>query len=148
MAKKHSSERAGFTLIEMVVVLGITTLFLMIGTFGSRMIAGRTTKIEESFFVNLRDEWQSAQFKAKASQQPLIIRIGDNRTVSFTCDGKKDVIKIPTTLSLHSTYLLKMNSNGNISPTTIDWYSTVGPASYRQTVQMGWGLYRVNRKVE
>ncbi|GAK48012.1 hypothetical protein LOSG293_170140 [Secundilactobacillus oryzae JCM 18671] len=148
MARKHFNDRAGFTLIEMVVVLGLTCLLLGIGTFGARHIAQRTTKIEAAFFSELKENWQVAQFKARQANEPLLIKMGKEQSVLFQCRDWHQRIKVPTTLALARNYELKMTTKGNVRPMTIIWYSDVGPAEYRQTVQMGWGIYRVDRKVQ
>ncbi|EKK20934.1 hypothetical protein B808_1248 [Fructilactobacillus florum 8D] len=138
------NKRKGFTLLESLVVISITSLILLTLLWGTRVF-NRQINSEPRFWQSFAVAWNQTLVTAKIQQTPAWVTLAPHQAVCFETYLHQRLIKhevrVPTGLSVTSWHEIKISKNGTVSPQTITWRSEASRRWILQKIQLGWGCY-------
>ncbi|GAB5052738.1 competence type IV pilus minor pilin ComGD [Pediococcus ethanolidurans] len=141
--------KSGFTLIETLVVLSIIAFIFTFGHLTFKTVIEQQE--EKQFWAKFDDDWK--RYEQFANSEGVVTYITfdkSKRKIRFnplkTFNKENSEISLPKTLSLFSNQEVKIGSDGYVKPQTIAFQSEVNKCTYRLTIQLGWGVYHVNRE--
>ncbi|WP_295729962.1 type II secretion system protein [uncultured Limosilactobacillus sp.] len=138
-------KRAGFTLVEMVIVLGIIGMILLTTT--PPLMNGFQKWQHEQFWRELRQEWQFSQTTSMTSHQPTdIFYDPKTREVIFISTNHERTIKVPEQLRVQNAPSRVMKSSGYIQPGTWEFIDLLNHQEVLIRIQMAGGGYRIEKK--
>lgn len=134
--------QAAFTLLEMLIVLGIVALTLLIGWPSMHRAAQKNA--ERQFWQTFRQAWQAAQVRSKTSQKSTrVVYLKSRNLVVFAWDNDSEQIRVPETLFVRRFSDIEMKKTGYVSPQTEEFISTLDGTDYQIRIQLAWGSYHV-----
>lgn len=145
LSHKKSHKKHGFTLVETLVVLIITTSVMF---FTLEIV--NSLKQQSHYYVE-RDFWQQFQrcwddnlIYARKNKQDTFVETVQNR-VKFGSFRKMRSLTIPSSIIPPKRLDIHINSNGYVAPQTVYWKLRSGGV-YVQTIQLGWGIYHLKKE--
>lgn len=138
-------KRPGFTLIEMVVVLGIISL---LGLLIVPRVSNRYVQWEhQRFWKELRQEWQFAQVSAVERHQITEIYYDpQRRELVFLAQNNRHLLKVPRKLYVEKIKSTVMKSNGYIRPDTWYFVDQLNHQKIQMKIQLAGGGYRIEKQ--
>ncbi len=161
--------RRGFTLVESLVVLGIISSLLILSMLTSQSLSHKSPRVERTFWHALNSNWQEARYAAKYRGQHTYIEFYASRVVFRNGgDEKFNTIIYPKTLTFLGLEKPKRDmpikkavpdhtdsgkplltvhvyADSHADPQTLLFRSKLKNGNRKLTVQMGWGLYRLEK---
>ena len=136
--------RSGFTVIETVIVMGLVAIIVAFLIPG---IANRRAYQQEQFFWNqLRQDWRSAQLRARTERVTTVIRYDQaTNQINFVSSGTYDSLDVPSTLKVVRFVPFSMHENGYVKPQTQEFCSTLTKRRYLMRIQLAWGGYHIEK---
>lgn len=137
--------RKGFTLIETVIVLGISALILIFLVFAVAMFPQSNIK-EKAFWRCFDEQWNSAIQMAKDNGQITTVSFWSNSDeVVFSQYRNNGLhykrVQLPDGLRPVEFREIKITEKGFVKPQTLNWYSQNCHCKIHQKFQLGWGIY-------
>lgn len=139
-----SRVRNGFTVLEMVVALGITAGLLVLVAVSAGHFKSHNPAAEGAFWRTVQADWKRAQYDAKYRNQSTVITFFRAKQIRFISDGMVRTLTMPDTITADKQTVIKMRQDGNVQPQTLRFRSTRG-WQYKMVIQMGWGVYRLEK---
>lgn len=146
MVNKLSKPRNGFTMLEMLVTLIIVAAILLLTSMSSRQFQQRQIDLERHFWQTFDNYWQQALFTARHEHRETEIRMTGTDAITFRSNRKTQTLKLPDSMSVKGDYRLTIRKDATISPQTVTLLSSAGNWRYKMIIQMGWGIYRIERE--
>ncbi len=161
--------RNAFTLIESVVVIGIVASMLLLTMIVSQGVSRRSPRVEQTFWHTFNSNWQEAEYASKYRVRHTFIDFYARKVVfrTFKGEGEKfQVIKYPKTItflglakkgenkrqdvpqkpnSKDPLLIVHIYADSHADPQTLLFRSQLKNGNRKLTVQMGWGLYRLEK---
>lgn len=136
--------KAGFTLTETMIGLFVTscillTTVLMIGIIKNNEIS------EKYFFRSIDKKWSATQTYCQLKNNRGKIILSPSQGIIFKNGNDQKRIKLPSNLKLAKYHEINITETGYTNPQTINWYDSNGRVKYRQTVQLGWSGYKIEK---
>ncbi|USS86786.1 hypothetical protein [Fructilactobacillus cliffordii] len=142
------SNRQGFTLLESLIVLGLTTLTLVTLSVGVRWF-NEANVTETAFWHDFANTWNRTLVLARQNQTPATVTFLPNDQVIFRSYNHGNQfqkrVSLPSGLSPVRWYEVKITDQGYVKPQTLRWLSNASHTEIWQKFQLGWGSY-VNEK--
>lgn len=144
--------RGGFTVIELLVYLGVVLGVLMINLMLIKVVQSGNPS-EALFWRSFQSAWTRMTLNAKAENISYRISIRDKDVIFFPMKVKKthydevneERISVPRSIHVRSQRSMIAYDDGFASPTKIIWLDSDGNVKYDQKIQMGWSGYHVER---
>lgn len=140
--------RTGFTLLETLLVLLITSFVVAVLIFGVNCFRNYSNN-ENRFFSTLGEAWNATILMTKEKQLETNVYFYPHDAVIFVSQGKDQKvvrrIKEPNSLSVVSYHDVKIGKDGYVKPQTIKWYSEKNKQMIYQKIQLGWGIYHLEK---
>ncbi|MGM9891960.1 type II secretion system protein [Limosilactobacillus sp.] len=137
--------RAAFTMIEMVIVLGLVTLVVCLT--GPQMKRSQQCVAEQEFWHSFRQEWHCAQTQAQLSRQSTIITYEvDENAIVFKNHQYRHLVTLPNSLQVRKFRPLEMRADGYLEPGSRRFYSRAQHCWYRLVIQMARGEFDVKKE--
>ncbi|MFR0609697.1 prepilin-type N-terminal cleavage/methylation domain-containing protein [Limosilactobacillus mucosae] len=134
--------RPAFTLLEMMIVLGITALTMLIGWPSMQRTIQKNE--ERQFWQTFRQAWQAAQVRSKTSNESTrVFYLKSHSQVVFSWASGAERINVPDTLLVRRFNDVEMKKTGYVSPQTEEFISTLDNTDYQMRIQLAWGSYHV-----
>ncbi len=141
--KKILKKRSGFTLIEMILVLGILALTLLLTT--PKMVRSYEHWEQQRFFKRLEQEWNGSLTYARAIDHRVFVQfIPTRQVVSFQTKNNGQAytnLKLPHSLRMgignEGEKDWQITQDGITSPGTITFYDRRTEERYEMRIQMG-----------
>ncbi|UQS86770.1 hypothetical protein MOO44_07845 [Nicoliella spurrieriana] len=137
--------RDAFTVLESLIVLGVTVMILGIGLFAAKGFD--TGKIQERiFWQSFQKHWQFSERYAVETHSAVSVTFFHNHVMFIYGNGDSPPYRIryPKGLvGVKGKDEIIIKDNGHVSPKTIWWQSKNNQRTVKQTFQLGWGVYRV-----
>ncbi len=103
--------RPAFTLLEMIIVLGIAALTMLIGWPSMQRTIQKNE--ERQFWQTFRQAWQAAQVRSKTSNESThVFYLKSHSQVVFFWASGTEHINVPSTLSVRRFNDIEMKKNG------------------------------------
>lgn len=141
------NKRAGFTLIESVIVLGLVALILSFGTVYSRRVA--QVNAERAFWQSLKQNWQMSRAQVRAGKSGAVRIFYVQNGIRFKSidiqSGARHVaqVPLPRTIRVQNFREIKMDTTGYVAPCTQRFVSSLTHQTYAMKIQLGWGGYHI-----
>lgn len=136
--------KQGFTLMEMIVVLGLTALALTISWPAVHHNFEKTK--QQIFFQSFRQEWQLAQANCKNNHEATRISYySQERFFIFNNQHYQHEVKLPASLRLCPRKDINMHADGYVRPCSWELQNELDGHSYWMRFQMAWGGYRLEK---
>lgn len=127
-----------FTLLEAVVVLGIISLFILIGTPFLHV------KQQPNQWLSTFDGlWQSARINAQREQRSIYFNFEENGLI-IQNKQQQQRIKYPQGYTKSQQQIVEIKPNGYVSPTSV--HLSNGQQTISLIFNLGGGDYRVSQK--
>lgn len=137
--------KPGFTLVEMVIVLGV--MVMIITLTGPTACSGFQQWQQRIFWKDFKQEWQLAQVRAQSEEQSTLIRYDmEQRQVSFHANHRFQNITVPKSLKVRKSVERVMHAGGYIQPATWEFIDTINHQEIDVKIQMAGGGYRIEKK--
>ncbi|WP_294543914.1 type II secretion system protein [uncultured Limosilactobacillus sp.] len=134
--------RQAFTLLEMLIVLGIVALTLLISWPSMHRAVQKNA--ERQFWQIFRQAWQAAQVRSKTSQESTrVVYLRHRNLIVFSWPNDSEQIRVPETLFVKRFNDIEMKKTGYVSPQTEEFISTLDGTDYQMRIQLAWGSYHV-----
>ncbi|KRL28564.1 hypothetical protein FD27_GL001562 [Limosilactobacillus frumenti DSM 13145] len=134
--------KAGFTVVETIIVLGIVAIIVMFSVPGVSQSCAYHK--EQLFWSELRQNWRAAQLRARDERQVTQIEYEqDGNQIIFTAGSKQDVVHLPGTIQVIRFEPFQMHENGYVKPQTQEFKSSLTGRHYLMRIQLAWGGYHV-----
>ncbi|TPR38687.1 hypothetical protein [Apilactobacillus micheneri] len=147
--KQLKKSKFGFTNIEMIIVLMITSLFIGITLFIYPNIKNYQRNDEQKFWNSFKYQWDSIVMSTKINKNEKskitsTIIVNKNNVHFIYWNGVNKSLNIPNTMSIYgNSYIIDIKSGGYVAPATYRWHSNLLKKDYIQTFQLGWGVYHI-----
>lgn len=137
--------RLGFTLVETLVVLGISSVIMMLLVFAIAMFPQNNLK-EKAFWRCFDEQWNLSIQAAKDTEQITKVRFRPdvNQVIFEQYKNKRlqsKLIEIPDGLRPIEFREITISEKGFVKPQTLNWYSQKRHCGIHQKFQLGWGIY-------
>lgn len=146
MVTKLKSVREGFTMIEMLVTLVIVSSILVLVMVGSQRFSRSSLQTERAFWESFDGYWKQALYEAQYHGRSTDISLEDGSPVVFRTAQKEKTLRMPRSLHPERFEKIAIRSDGTTSPRTVTFKSDIDQCTYRLVIQMGWGVYHVDRE--
>ncbi len=148
MATKLKPVREGFTMIEMLITLLIVSSILVLVMVGSQRFSRSSLQTERAFWESFDGYWKQALYEAQYHGRSTDISIEKGVTDGFSNGTKKRNHWRYREEAIHpdQSEKLSIRSDGTTSPRTVIFKSDIDQRIYRLVIQMGWGVYHVDRE--
>ncbi|GAX02203.1 type II secretion system protein [Secundilactobacillus silagei] len=146
MVTKLKPVREGFTMIEMLITLVIISSLLVLVMVGGQRFSRSSLQTERAFWNSFDGYWKQALYEAQYHGRKTEITIEKNAPIIFRTDKGDQSLTLPRSLHPERAEKLLIRSNATISPRTVTFSSDVDQRKYRLVIQMGWGVYHVDRE--
>lgn len=146
MVTKLKSVREGFTMIEMLVTLVIVSSILVLVMVGSQRFSRSSLQTERAFWESFDGYWKQALYEAQYHGRSTDISLEDGSPVVFRTAQKEKTLMMPRSLHPERFEKIAIRSDGTTSPRTVTFKSDIDQRTYRLVIQMGWGVYHVDRE--
>ncbi|MTV83228.1 prepilin-type N-terminal cleavage/methylation domain-containing protein [Secundilactobacillus folii] len=146
MASKLRRRREGFTMIEMLITLVVISSLLLLVMLGSQRINQSSLRTEQAFWTSFDGYWKQALSEAEYHNRSTMVKIKTDQPVVFKTNGHENKLNLPKSLHPDKNVLLDIRANSSISPQTVTFHSDIDHRIYRLVIQMGWGVYHVDRQ--
>lgn len=134
--------RSAFTLLEMIIVLGIVALTMLIGWPSMQRTIQKNE--ERQFWQTFRQAWQAAQVRSKTSNESThVFYLKSPSQVVFSWASGTEHVNVPGTLSVRRFNDIEMKKTGYVSPQTEEFVSTLDNTDYQIRIRLAWGSYHV-----
>ena len=138
-------KRSAFTMVEMVIALGIISFMLVL------VIPKSTRTFQEwqqkQFWNELKQEWQLSQVRSQ--NHGVITDISydqQDRAIVFCSKNHQRRINVPHTIRVREIKPRTMLSNGYIQPATWSFIDVLNHEELDLKIQMAGGGYRIEKK--
>ena len=131
---------------EMLITLFIVSSLLVLIMVGGQRFSRSSLQTERAFWDSFDGYWKQALYEAQYHGRKTEITIEQESPVIFRTGEKKQSLAMPRSLHPERTEKLLIRSNATVSPRTIVFLSDIDQRTYRFVIQMGWGVYHVDRK--
>ncbi|ANZ58313.1 hypothetical protein BGL34_00580 [Fructilactobacillus lindneri] len=143
--RHHKNKRYGFTFLESMTVLCVTSVVLLLLIFGIHIF--NQFQINEKLFWNTFDEtWNHSLVLARNDNTSVNVAFYPNDEVVFKSfnHGKRyrKTVQMPHGLSVVKRYEMNISEKGYVKPQTVYWKSSNTNERVLQKFQLGWGTYR------
>ncbi|KRL02718.1 hypothetical protein [Liquorilactobacillus capillatus] len=143
MKWKNRGKLAAFSLIEMVVVLALSTFVLLLTI---KPLDNSISNLQEKiFWQSFKQTWTREIISSAKFNKVYTIEFKHDRVIFNERNNIKVIVKLPRTLSIRRYELIKVNDTGSISGRTIIVDSSLQGKPYYILVQLGWGKYHVTQ---
>lgn len=150
MVMKLRPVREGFTMIEMLITLVIISSLLVLIMVGGQRFSRSSLQTERAFWDSFDGYWKQSLYEAQYHGQETQISVSEGHPVVFqTSKGTQVVkksLKVPSSMHPERSEKLLIRSDATISPQTVTFLSDIDHRKYQLVIQMGWGVYHVDRK--
>lgn len=138
-------KKAGFTLVEMIVVLFLTALIFSLSVPAS--FAGLNEWQHRRFWNEMKQEWQLAQVRSQQQHQLTEINYDNvNHEIIFQFHNRRDRVVLPKNLKVQKSYECRMLSTGYVKPGTWIFIDQQHQQEIRMIIQMAGGGYRIEKR--
>lgn len=144
------NNKKGFTLVEMIIVLGLTVALMIIGY--QPMKKALFNYQEKIFFTNLQRNWDKAAERAieDRCRYLFLFEEGTNKIYVRKTDRNgiltEEELIMPKSLQLYKTRKIRISQQGSVTGDTVTFVSNSGK-TYVYTFQLGYGArYNVLEK--
>lgn len=150
LTQKRIASRSAFTLVESLVVMGIVGSLLILSMTTRQAFSHHSPRAEQAFWHALNSNWQEAQYAAKYRNQRTSIAFHQHEVVfkSGLKEGqptKLHQLDYPSTL-VGPEHEVDIYADSHADPQRLQFRSKLKNGNRTLTVQMGWGLYRLEKK--
>lgn len=132
-------------MIEMLVTLLIISGLLVLIMIGGQRMAQSSLQTESAFWESFDSCWKQALSEAEYHGKSTIVTIEGDQPIVFDTNARKKELRLPPSLHPNENSKLEIRKNATISPQTVVFHSDVDHRVYRLVIQMGWGVYHVDR---
>ncbi|GAX07156.1 hypothetical protein IWT25_02504 [Secundilactobacillus pentosiphilus] len=146
MAMKSKLDREAFTMIEMLITLVIVSGILILIMIGSQRFSGPSLQTERAFWASFDSYWKQALYEAQYRGQKTEITIQPGSPVIFHTVKNDKQLAMPKSMHPKQSERILIRSNATVSPRTVAFASDIDQRTYRLVIQMGWGVYHVDRQ--
>lgn len=146
MATKLKPVREGFTMIEMLMTLVIVSSILILVMVGSQRFSRSSLQTERAFWESFDGYWKQALYEAQYHGRSTDISIEKGSPLVFRTAQKEKSLALPRSIRPNQSEKLSIRSDGTTSPRTVIFKSDIDQRIYRLVIQMGWGVYHVDRE--
>ncbi|UQS85214.1 hypothetical protein MOO46_01015 [Apilactobacillus apisilvae] len=140
----------GFTSIEMIIVMALTATFLSFTIFIYQTTNSYHRNDESAFWNAFKHQWDSVLTATKLTTHANVtssIVVTKDEVNFYYWNNIKKKIKVPETLEIYSSsYKINIKSGGYVAPSTYRWKSKISGDIYKQTFQLGWGIYHLEKE--
>lgn len=145
MRDKLLSKREGFTMIETLITLAIVSSLLILVMVGRSQFTKQSPRQETAFWHDFDAQWQRALYEARYQKLVTTVQIQSGQPVQFDSRRTHQLVELPASLQPMRDYHLRIREDATISPQTLTFISSIDDCRYRMIIQMGWGLYRIEK---
>lgn len=136
----HNNHTAGFSLVELVIVLVIVALICSIQVFPGKLTKNRIAEL--LFWRNFRQNWTSLVVETKLRRDAGVVLFFSD-TLYF-CAGsnsaEKKALEVPSSLHLRGGKKDEnLYQNGGTQPQSITFHSDLDQKDYTIVFQLGYG---------
>ncbi|TMT00858.1 type II secretion system protein [Apilactobacillus kunkeei] len=135
----------GFTTIEMLIVLIISSFFMSLCIFLYQGTHINDQELEKEFWVNFREYWKQAIENSAYTGWETNIYEKDHDII-FSNKGHHNKLRMPDSMHSQDNLLITVNNDGYVPPQTYEWYSKNTHTRYLLKVQLGGGIYKIYEK--
>lgn len=146
MAMMLKQDREGFTMIEMLITLLIISSLLVLIMVGGQRFSRSSLQTERAFWDSFDSYWKQALYQAQYHGKKTEITIKEGAPIVFRTADEKQSLTMPRSLHPKQEETLLIRSDATISPRTVTFSSDIDRRTYRLVIQMGWGVYHVDRQ--
>ncbi len=142
--------RDGFTLVETMIVLAISTLILSLSLFAADNFNFDRVRCY-FFWKEFQSQFELSENLARQRKMPTVIKFWPHQKVEFDSryferqNSGPLIIKLPNGLSPVRPCRVEIYKTGHVSPQRLDW-SRSGQPDLVQTFQLSWGVYNLKTK--
>lgn len=134
---------SGFTLTEILIVLGMTSLLMIIMI---KPVQNMYENYQERlFWNNLKYTWNREFTVLSHRQQRGVIKFEAHRIIFEEGSKRVEVIKIPASLLVYSFKQVMINKTGQTTGQKVRINSVDNKRHYLIVIQVGWGKYYVQQ---
>ncbi|MCH5462603.1 hypothetical protein HC026_04610 [Lactobacillus sp. LC28-10] len=137
-------------MIEMLITLVIISSLLILIMVGGQRFSRNSLQTERAFWSSFDSYWKQALYEAQYHGQETQISIKEGHPVVFRTSNDKQTdektLAVPKSLHPERSEKLLIRSDATISPQTVTFLSDIDHRKYRLVIQMGWGVYHVDRE--
>lgn len=133
-------------MIEMLITLVIVSSILILIMVGSQRFSGPSLQTERAFWGSFDGYWKQALYEAQYHGQKTVVTIKPGSPVIFRTARVNRVLAIPQSMHPKQSESILIRSNATVSPRTVSFTSDIDQRIYRLVIQMGWGVYHVDRE--
>lgn len=133
-------------MIEMLITLVIVSSVLILIMIGSQRISGPSLQTERAFWASFDSYWKRALYEAQYHGKRTEITIKKGSSIVFRTAQDDKRLLIPKSMHPNQTEKILIRSNATVSPRTVSFASDIDQRTYRLVIQMGWGVYHVDRE--
>ncbi|WP_395318729.1 prepilin-type N-terminal cleavage/methylation domain-containing protein [Fructilactobacillus frigidiflavus] len=137
--------RPGFTLVETLIVLAISTLIMALLVFLMAMFPQKNIQ-EKAFWRCFDEQWNSSIQAAKDHGQITDVRVRPDKNIVLFEQFKNNHfeyqrVQMPDGLRPIEVHEIRITDKGFVKPQTLNWYSQNRHCGIHQKFQLGWGIY-------
>lgn len=133
-------------MVEMIMTLLIVSSILVLVMVGSQRLSQSSLQTERAFWESFDSYWKQALYEAQYHGRSTDIRIKNGESIVFRTAQKDKSLTMPRSLHSDQSEKISIRSDGTTSPRTIIFKSDIDQRIYRLVIQMGWGVYHVDRE--
>ncbi|GHP12650.1 hypothetical protein YK48G_00750 [Lentilactobacillus fungorum] len=138
--------KSAFTLIELIVYLGIIVSVLLLNLILIKVVK-LNNPAETIFWESVDSAWNEMTITSQIYHTGYQVQFWQNRLIFIPSDKrlKRKIISYPTDLQIVQFVSFKVSDDGFVAPRTVHWYSKDGREKYQQKIQLGWSGYRLKK---
>ncbi|GAW99115.1 type II secretion system protein [Secundilactobacillus mixtipabuli] len=146
MVMKLRPVRDGFTMIEMLITLLIVSSILVLIMVGGQRFSRSSLQTERAFWDSFDGYWKQGLYEAQYHGHQTEILIKEGSPIVFQTARVTRSLTIPRSLHPEETAKLTIRPDATTSPRTVTFKSDIDRRVYHLVIQMGWGVYHVDRQ--
>ncbi|WP_057828802.1 type II secretion system protein [Liquorilactobacillus cacaonum] len=136
--------KEGFTLIEVMAVLGIVTFSLVLSI---QLVKNRYDEINEGIFWKKFDQsWMHLVTNVPKSNQIGTTTFYNDKVIFTIPKSEKKTLYYPAGLHLFQYKIIKISTSGRVRGDTVVFTSDVTNLKYIISFQLAWGDYRIKKE--